>query len=178
MSSSSKDLVAEIEAHVREVKDFPKQGIIFRDITPLLKSPRVWRSTVAELSLMASSMKPTIIACIEARGFVIGVALAQEMSLPLILIRKAGKLPPPVEGGDYGLEYGSDRLEISTGCVTPDDKVLVVDDVLATGGTAELAASLVTKQSADVVGFLFLLEIVPLHGRSRLTGPVSTLLKY
>lgn len=166
-----------IAAHVRVVPDFPKPGILFRDLTPLLADGPAFQATMAELAGRAGAFD--LIAGIEARGFLFGAALAQLTGRGLLIVRKPGKLPAETIGHDYALEYGTDRLELHADAVTPGARVLLVDDVLATGGTAEAAVTLLRKAGAEVARALFVMELDGLPGAARLKAlgvePVSLL---
>lgn len=153
---------------IRDVKDFPKPGITFKDITPLLRTPGVWRDALDVIRVDCMKLKPDILVGIEARGFIIGAALANHMNLGFVPARKAGKLPGPVKSVDYDLEYGKDRLEISEFAIGEGHRVVVVDDVLATGGTAAACAKLISACGAELVGYCFLVELGFLKGRSKL----------
>lgn len=167
----------EIAAHVRVVPDFPKPGILFRDLTPLLADGAAFRATTAALAARAGDFD--LIAGIEARGFLFGAALAHATGRGLVIVRKPGKLPATTIGHDYALEYGTDRLELHADAVPAGARVLLVDDVLATGGTAEAAVSLVRKAGGTVARALFVMELEGLPGAERLRAqgvePVSLL---
>ena len=163
------------------VPDFPTAGIMFRDITPLLADPNGLRATtdamVAEID--KKGYKPTIIAGAESRGFIFGVALAEALGLGFVPVRKPGKLPRATYSVDYDLEYGGDSLEIHQDAFLKDDVVLVVDDLLATGGTAKATAELIDKTGAAICGMIFVIELDGLGGRDKLAGQdVSALLKF
>jgi adenine phosphoribosyltransferase len=158
----------QIAARVRVVPDFPKPGILFRDLTPLLADGAAFQATTAALAERAGDYD--LIAGIEARGFLFGAALAQLTGQGLVIVRKPGKLPSAVIGHDYALEYGSDRLELHADAVPAGARVLLVDDVLATGGTAEAAVSLVRKAGGLVSRALFVLELDGLPGAARLAA--------
>lgn len=155
---------------VRDVPDFPQPGIVFRDITPLLADHKTFLEVV---DLMAASWKDsgiTLVAAIEARGFIPGAAIAVELKAGFIPIRKAGKLPWRVLSHSYQLEYGTDQLDVHQDAIGPKDRVLIVDDVLATGGTAAAAVELVRKLRGQVIGVQVLIELSALGGRKRLDG--------
>lgn len=156
----------EIAAHVRLVPDFPKPGIQFRDLTPLLADGRTFRATTEAMAERAGAFD--LIAGVEARGFLFGAALAQLTGKGLVIVRKPGKLPGSIIGHDYALEYGTDRLELHEGQVPPSARVVLVDDVLATGGTAQAAVHLLRKAGATVERALFVLELDGLSGAERL----------
>jgi adenine phosphoribosyltransferase len=167
----------EIAAHVRVVPDFPKPGILFRDLTPLLADGTAFRATTAALAARAGDFD--LIAGIEARGFLFGAALAHATGRGLAIVRKPGKLPAATIGHDYALEYGHDRLELHADAVPAGARVLLVDDVLATGGTAEAAVTLVRKAGGTVARALFVMALDGLPGADRLRAqgvdPVSLL---
>ena len=164
---------------VREIPDFPKPGILFRDITPLLLDPAALQEAVGALSLLLKPLKPTRVAAIESRGFILGAPVAMALGVGLAIIRKPGKLPAASHRMEYDLEYGTDILEMHRDALGPDDRAVVVDDVLATGGTAAAAGRLVEHAGAQVVGYGFLIELKGLNGRSKLGGkPASALLTY
>lgn len=167
----------QIAAHVRVVPDFPKPGILFRDLTPLLADGAAFRATTAALAARTGDFD--LIAGIEARGFLFGAALAHATGRGLVIVRKPGKLPAATIGHDYALEYGTDRLELHADAVPPGARVLLMDDVLATGGTAEAAVSLIRKGGGEVVRALFVMELDGLAGADRLRAqgvePVSLL---
>jgi adenine phosphoribosyltransferase len=158
--------IDEIAAHVRLVPDFPKPGIQFRDLTPMLADGAAFQACVAALSGRAGDFD--LIAGVEARGFLFGAALAQATGSGLVIVRKPGKLPGATIGHDYQLEYGTDRLELHEGQVPKSARVLLVDDVLATGGTAQAAVSLLRKAGATVERALFVLELDGLSGAEKL----------
>lgn len=174
----SENQSAELSRYVRAVPDFPKPGILFRDVSPLLASPEAFRQAVSQ---MAAPWRGRVdaIAGLDARGFVFGAAVALELGLPLILVRKKGKLPGPVESIDYDLEYGSASLEIARDSVSKGASVLVVDDLLATGGTARAAQALLEKSGAVVEGFAFAIGLADLPGFKNLEPKeISCLLTY
>jgi adenine phosphoribosyltransferase len=156
-----------IAAAIRDIPDFPKPGIIYKDITPLLKDPELFKETIRALAGRCTE-KPDYIAGIEARGFIIGAPLALELGCGFIPVRKKGKLPYATVEQSYSLEYGTASIEIHQDAVKPGDKVLIVDDVLATGGTAVAAFELLKKINAEIIGINFLLELSFLMGRDKL----------
>ncbi|MEO8347429.1 MAG: adenine phosphoribosyltransferase [Acidobacteriota bacterium] len=155
---------------VRDVPDFPKPGILFRDITPLLASPEAFQAAVAAMAEPFRGSGIHRVAGIEARGFMFGAAIARELRLGFVPVRKPGKLPGRTEKVSYGLEYGSDGLELHADAFAAGETALVVDDVLATGGTAAAAIELVERLGARVAGLSFFIELGSLGGRSRLSG--------
>ncbi len=155
---------------MREIPDFPVPGVLFRDILPVLADPAAYRQLVDELALAAAPFGANVIVAPEARGFLLAAPLARQLGAGLIAVRKAGKLPPPVYGEDYALEYGTARLEVEQQAGAAGRRALVVDDVLATGGTVAAAARLVERLGAEVAGYLFVMELRALAGRSQLRG--------
>lgn len=167
----------EILAHIRNVPDFPKDGILFKDITTAIKEPKVYKAIIDSLAKLVKDLDFDYIAAIESRGYIIGAPLAYKLNKGLIIIRKPGKLPAEVVREDYSLEYGVDSLEMHKDAVKKGDKVLVVDDLLATGGTAKATCKLVKKVGADIIGCLFLLELAALSQKANLPAPVYSLIK-
>lgn len=153
---------------IRNVPDFPKPGILFKDITPLLLDPQLGKKIVAEFVTQLKNTKVDAIIGIESRGFLFGYMLAVEMNVPFIPIRKSGKLPWKTIGCDYALEYGTARIEMHEDALTPGMNVLIHDDLLATGGTAAAAATLVEMSNAKVSGFAFVVELEFLDGGKKL----------
>jgi adenine phosphoribosyltransferase len=174
-----KGLQERVREIIRDVPDFPKPGILFRDITPLLLQPALFREAVEALWLPFRDCPPQSIAVIESRGFLMGAAMAVEHRLPLVLLRKPGKLPAMTYRETYELEYGEDSLEMHRDAVVSGQKVLIVDDLLATGGTAAAACRLIHQAGGEVTGCSFLIELADLGGR-RLLEPheVRSLLIY
>ena len=170
----------DLQQYIRAIPDFPKPGILFRDIAPLLKSPDAMAEAIRQLGVVCSSVKPDLIVGIESRGFIVGTPLAQAQNLGFVPVRKPGKLPGEVIGLDYALEYGSDRLEIQADALSGSPRVLVVDDLLATGGTASATGALVKQAGGELAGYAFLIELEGLGGRESLGEevPVSSLLHY
>jgi len=161
---------------IRTVEDFPKPGIMFKDITPLLQNPEAYQTVVNAFIEIAQASGATVIAGIESRGFFFACPLALSLGLPFVPIPKAGKLPWETVSAEYDLEYGSAVIEMHTDAVSPGDRVLVVDDVLATGGTAEAAGRLVSSLGATVAGYAFLKNLTFLGGAERLIdAPVYSL---
>ncbi|EYF00701.1 adenine phosphoribosyltransferase [Chondromyces apiculatus] len=157
-----------LQAHLRDVPDFPRPGILFKDITPLLAEPRAFHMTLDLLVHPFIGRQIDAVIAIESRGFLFGGALAARLNASLVPVRKAGKLPAAVDRVAYALEYGEAELEMHKGSLRPGAHVLIVDDVLATGGTAAAAATLARGQHAIVAGFAFVIELDALLGRSRL----------
>jgi adenine phosphoribosyltransferase len=164
---------------IRSIPDFPKKGIVFRDITTLLKEGGEFARVIDMLAEECSKRNPEAILAMESRGFILGGALAYKLNLPFIPARKPGKLPWKKAREEYQLEYGTDALEVHLDCMEPGERVIVVDDLLATGGTALAAAKLVEKLGGVVAGIIFLVELEFLKGRERLKGyDVFSLVKY
>jgi adenine phosphoribosyltransferase len=164
---------------IREVPDFPKPGINFYDITTLLKDATGFRTVIDRLGAVFDGKKIDKVIGIEARGFIFGPALAYRLAAGFVPVRKPNKLPAQKERATYALEYGQDALEIHTDAIEPGESVLVVDDLLATGGTAKAVAELVNRLGGQVVGFAFAVELEFLNGRERLAGyDVVSLIKY
>ncbi len=171
--------VQDIYQAIRDVPDFPKPGILFKDITPLLLDPTRFRRAVELMAAPFTGSRVRRVVSIESRGFLLGAPIALLLEAGLVPIRKPGKLPAARGRVEYALEYGTDALEMHRDAVGQGDRVLIVDDVLATGGTAEAAAKLVRAHGAEVVGFTFLIELDFLKGRERLGAErVEALLHY
>ena len=171
--------VQDIARHIRDVPDFPKPGIVFKDITPLLLDPAAFRRTIELMAAPFRGARISRVVSIESRGFLLGAPIALGLKAGLVPMRKPGKLPAERGRVEYALEYGTDALEMHTDAVAQEDRVLIVDDVLATGGAAAAAARLVRTHAAAVVGFTFLIELDFLKGRARLQGErIEALLHY
>jgi adenine phosphoribosyltransferase len=169
----------DIKALIRDVPDFPKPGIVFKDITPLLSDPGAFASIIEYLAGRARAYAPDGILAIESRGFIFGAALADRAGLPMHLVRKRGKLPRETVSVEYALEYGSDHVEVHADAIEKGGRYLIVDDVIATGGTAAAVAKLVGQQGGTVAVCLFVLELTFLDGRRQLDGiPIDTLLTF
>lgn len=158
----------EIEKFIRDVPDFPKPGIVFKDITPLLASPEAMRETVRQLAEPFRSAGVELVTGVESRGFIFGALVAQELGVGFVPIRKPGKLPAETIRQDYELEYGSDAIEIHADAIRPAQKVLMVDDLLATGGTMAAACELVEKLDGKIAGAAFVIELCFLKGADKL----------
>ena len=154
--------------NIRIVKDFPKKGINFYDISSLLANPEFFNKAVNQMSQIVKQMKPTAIAAIDSRGFIFASIIAYKLKIKLIMIRKKGKLPGKIYKETYKLEYGTNDLEIQKDFLSSSDSVIVVDDILATGGTFNAAFKLISKNNAKILGSISLLELVFLDGRKKL----------
>ncbi len=161
---------SDFAGRIRDIPDFPKAGIVFRDITPLMADARALDEAVRQLAEIARPLSPEVVVAAEARGFLLGAALARELGAGFVLARKPGKLPYETERAEYLLEYGSDALEVHTDALAGASRVLVHDDLLATGGTAKALCELVEQLGGTVVGCAFLIELAFLGGRERLDG--------
>jgi adenine phosphoribosyltransferase len=157
-----------IKSRIRTIPHYPKPGIMFRDITTLLKDPVGFQFTIQEIVKRYSTWKIDKVAAIESRGFIIGAPVAYALGLGFVPIRKQGKLPAEAVGHDYQLEYGQDRIEIHLDAIEPGDRVLVLDDLIATGGTAEAASQLIRKMGGTVVECCFIIDLPDVGGRKRL----------
>ena len=167
------------ESLIRDIPDFPTPGILFKDITPALADAAALRQVIDRMAELTRACRPDLIVGIESRGFIFGVPIALQLGLGFAPIRKLGKLPHKTVREEYALEYGSNSVELHTDAVTPGQRVVIVDDLLATGGTAQAAARLVQKLGGEVCGFTFLVELGFLPGRSLLTGyRVDALINY
>ena len=160
--------VAEIKKTIREIPDYPKPGITFYDVSTLFRDASAFRKTVDCLAERFSSDHIDALAGIESRGFILASAMAYRLGLGLIMVRKQGKLPRETEGQESTLEYGTDRLEVHSDAVTSGERVVVIDDMLATGGTAAAAAGVLERLGADVQGYGFMVELKYLNGRKKL----------
>lgn len=169
----------ELKELIRTVPNFPKEGIMFRDITTLLKSPEGYKQTLDELVNLSKNKGITKVIGIESRGFIFGGALAEKLGAGFVPVRKPGKLPAATVSESYVLEYGTDSIEIHKDAIAPGDKVLLHDDLLATGGTMEAACKLVEKLGAEIAQISFLIELSFLNGRERLKNyEVDSLINY
>lgn len=164
---TNSELITQLENTIENVPDFPIPGIQFKDITPIFLNPKLYEAVIANLADFSRD-KIDAVCGIESRGYLFGIAVAVALDVPFVLIRKKGKLPPPFVSEKYDLEYGSAEIEMRTGQIKPGQRVLVHDDLLATGGTTEAAAKLVEKQGAKVTQFSFLIGLDDLNGEDRL----------
>lgn len=170
--------VASLKGAIRDVPDFPKKGIIFKDITTLLKEPRLFREAMDLFTDLCQRARPDKIVAIESRGFILGAVLADRLGAGFVPVRKKGKLPAGKIAHTYDLEYGTDCLEIHDDALKRGERALVVDDVIATGGTAVATGHLVGQLGAELAGYAFLVELTFLKGRDKLKGKVFSLIRY
>jgi adenine phosphoribosyltransferase len=168
----------DLKQHIRGIADFPKPGILFYDIGTLLAHKDAWRETVRQLADLMRPMKPDMLVGIESRGFLVAAPLAAELGIGFVMVRKKGKLPGKTIAYDYALEYGHDTIEIQDGMLKPGQRVVICDDLLATGGTAAAATHLVRQVGADVIHAVFIIELMFLGGRKKLDVPASSLIAY
>lgn len=167
-----------IQNYITPVPDFPKEGIVFQWYASLLKDPEAFHSVIQMFAKRYRDSSLNGIVGLDSRGFIFGAALAYELKVPFIMVRKSGKLPRDVEQVDYSLEYGKNSFEIEIDSLQPKDRVVIIDDVLATGGTARAASELVEKLGAQVVETAFLIELSSLHGREKIERPVYSLIAF
>jgi adenine phosphoribosyltransferase len=168
-----------LKAVIREIPDWPKKGILFYDVTTLLKEGRCFREVVNELISPYRDKSVDVVVGIEARGFIFAPTVAYALNAGFVPVRKPGKLPAPTYKVSYALEYGSDCLEIHQDAIRPGQRVVIVDDLIATGGTAKAVAELIERMGGTVVGLAFMVELTFLHGRDKLsTFEVTSLLRY
>jgi adenine phosphoribosyltransferase len=169
----------DIRSLIRDVPDFPKPGILFKDITPLLASPEGFNATIDHLAERVAEFDADAILAIESRGFIFGAALASRVKLPFHPVRKRGKLPRAAISMPYELEYGIDHIEVHSDVIVPTDRYLIVDDLIATGGTAGAVAKLVAQQGGQIAACAFVIELDFLNGRKQLNGaPVVSLINF
>lgn len=169
----------QIRAAIRDVPDFPKPGIIFKDITPILNDPALFAAVIDGLTSRYQALSIDKIAAMESRGFIFGAPLAQEIGAGFVPLRKFGKLPHTTLAETFNLEYGTETLEVHTDAIAPGERVLIIDDLLATGGTAEAAVRLVKRIGGEVVEIAFVVELSYLSGRKRLPGiPVYSMVEF
>ncbi|KAM9302278.1 adenine phosphoribosyltransferase [Gastrophryne carolinensis] len=179
--SGEEEKRALVQRSVREFPDFPSPGVLFRDITPLLKDPKAFTAAIDlfESYVRKNFPKIDLIAGLDSRGFLFGPPLAQRLGVGFVLIRKKGKLPGPTESVSYSLEYGKAEIEIQTDAVAPGQKVVIIDDLLATGGTMKAACDLLQRRSAEILGCLVLIELTSLKGTDKLLPHcIHALLQY
>lgn len=168
-----------LKSLIRNIPDFPKPGIIYRDITTLLKNPEGLSYVIDHFSASFSEHKIDYVVGIESRGFIFGAPIAYKLGAGFVPVRKAGKLPSEIHSVEYELEYGSDTLEIHKDALQPDSRILIVDDLIATGGTAAATAALVDKLGCNLIGFAFIIELLALEGRAQLPNtPIHSMVTY
>jgi adenine phosphoribosyltransferase len=170
--------VTDLKAHIRQIPDFPKHGILFYDISTLLQHPGAFQAAVDRMADLVAPYRPERLIGIESRGFILAAPLALRLGVGLTMVRKRGKLPGSVVGHAYNLEYGNDTIEVSADLIPAGSRVVVVDDLIATGGTAAATVELLAKVDAAVAAAVFLIELSGLNGRNRLQVPVASLLAY
>jgi adenine phosphoribosyltransferase len=168
----------DLKDHIRGIPDFPKPGILFYDISTLLRHADAWQVAMGRLARILGPYQPDLLAGVESRGFLIAAPLALKLGCGFIMLRKRGKLPGATIGLQYALEYGTDRIEIQSDAVSPGQRVVVVDDLLATGGTMAASIALLRKVGAEVPAAAALIELTFLSGRSKLNVPFETLVAY
>jgi adenine phosphoribosyltransferase len=168
----------DIKAHIRGIPDFPKPGILFHDISTLLADADAWQVTTGRLAKVIGPFQPDILAGIESRGFLVAAPMALKLGCGFVMVRKRGKLPGPTIKYEYALEYGTDTIEIQSDAIHPGQRVVVLDDLLATGGTLNAAAELIAKMGGKVVGAACIMELTALKGRERLKMPFASLVSY
>ena len=169
----------ELKDQIRNIADFPKPGILFRDITTLLKDKRAFKLAVDTLAKKYKNKKIDLVVAVEARGFILGGAIAHKLGAGVVPVRKKGKLPAKANAVTYDLEYGSDTLEMHHDAISRENRVLIVDDLLATGGTVKAVTDLVKQLEGKIVGITFLIELLDLKGRDKLKDyPLFSLIKY
>jgi adenine phosphoribosyltransferase len=168
----------DLKDHIRGVPDFPKPGILFYDISTLLRHAGAWQVAIERMAEMVGAHRPDLLAGIESRGFLVAAPLALKLGCGFVMLRKRGKLPGATIPLDYALEYGTDRIEIQADAVTPGQRVVVVDDLLATGGTMAAGIKLLGKVGAEVVAAATLIELTFLGGRDRIGVPFEALVSY
>ncbi len=168
-----------LKKHIRNIPDFPKQGILFRDITTLLKDKAAFKKSIDGLAKIVKGKKIDYVVAVESRGFIFGAALAYKLGAGFIPVRKKGKLPAETISATYALEYGTDSLEMHKDALKANSKILIVDDLLATGGTVAAVCQMTEQVKAKIAGIVFLIELCDLKGRDKLKGyPVYSLIQY
>jgi adenine phosphoribosyltransferase len=168
----------DLKEHIRSVPDFPKPGILFYDISTLLAHAKAWHTCVERMREAVAPMKPDLLVGIESRGFLVAAPLAYTLGCGFVMVRKRGKLPGATIPYTYDLEYGSDSIEIQADGVRPGQRIVIADDLLATGGTMQAATNLVRKVGGEVVGSICIIELAFLEGRKRLDVPFKAMLSY
>jgi adenine phosphoribosyltransferase len=164
--------------HIRAIPDFPKPGILFYDISTLLAHPQAWRATVEQLAAAIRPHRPDLLVGIESRGFLVAAPLAYAMGSGFAMVRKKGKLPGKTVGHSYDLEYGTDTIEVQHDAISSGQRVVIVDDLVATGGTMQAAIDLVQRQGGEVTAAACIIELAFLNGRRRLNVPLTSMVVY
>ncbi|MDH5412185.1 MAG: adenine phosphoribosyltransferase [Alphaproteobacteria bacterium] len=168
----------DLKQHIRGIPDFPKPGILFYDISPMLAHPRAWHYCTAKLAAMVADWEPDILVGIDSRGFLVAAPLALNIGCGFAMLRKQGKLPGKTIAHSYDLEYGSDTVEIQADAIEPGQRVVILDDLMATGGTMAAGIELIRKVGGDVRGVACIIELTFLGGRDKLDVPLEVLMKY
>jgi len=168
----------DLKEHIRSIPDFPKPGILFYDISTLLAHPKAWQSCVDQLAKAVAPHKPDMLVGIESRGFLTAAPLALALGCGFMMVRKKGKLPGETVQYTYDLEYGTDTIEIQADAIEPGQRLVLLDDLLATGGTASAAVELLSQSGGDVRAAAFIIELTFLNGRQKLGVPITTLVSY
>ena len=168
----------DFKEHIRAIPDFPKPGILFYDISTLLAHPKAWQATVEHLAAAIRPHRPDLLVGIESRGFLVAAPLAFALGSGFAMVRKKGKLPGKTVSYTYDLEYGSDTIEVQEDAIAPGQRIIVVDDLLATGGTMQAAIDLVQRQGGTVAAAVCIIELAFLNGRQRITVPLSSMVVY
>jgi len=168
----------DLKDHIRAVPDFPKPGILFYDVSTLLAHPDAWQVALGRLARIVSKYQPDVLAGIESRGFLVAAPLAEKLGIGFCMVRKPGKLPGETISHEYDLEYGSDTLQIQRDAIAPGQRVVVLDDLLATGGTLGASLALFDKVGAKVVGAACIIELTFLNGRDKVDVPFDALIQY
>src|SRR5205814_10455154 len=178
LSSNPRGVTMDLKQHIRSIPDFPKPGILFYDISTLLAHPQAWRTTIEQLAEAVSPHRPDLLVGIESRGFLVAAPLAFAIGSGFAMVRKKGKLPGKTVRFSYDLEYGTDTIEIQEDAIAPGQRVIIVDDLLATGGTMQAAIALVERQGGAVTAAACIIELAFLNGRRRLNVPLTSMVVY
>jgi adenine phosphoribosyltransferase len=168
----------DFKKHIRAIPDFPKPGILFYDISTLLAHPGAWQATVEELAAVIRPHQPDLLVGIESRGFLVAAPLAYALGRGFAMVRKKGKLPGKTARFSYDLEYGTDTIEMQEDAISPGQRIIIVDDLIATGGTMQAAIDLVRRQGGEVAGVACIIELAFLNGRQRINAPLTSMVVY
>jgi adenine phosphoribosyltransferase len=168
----------DFKEHIRAIPDFPKPGILFYDISTLLAHPGAWQATVEELAAVIRPHQPDLLVGIESRGFLVAAPLAYALGRGFAMVRKKGKLPGKTARFSYDLEYGTDTIEMQEDAISPGQRIIIVDDLIATGGTMQAAIDLVRRQGGEVAGVACIIELAFLNGRQRINAPLTSMVVY